>query len=118
MLTETPITHSDILLQARPIGGLRMLDGNEADDKIIAVLAGRRAVRRLARAGARCPTRWSNRLSHYFETYKLAPGATTKPIEIAHLFGRDEAHEVIRAARQDYGEKFGALQDQLAQALA
>jgi inorganic pyrophosphatase len=59
-----------------------------------------------------------HRLSHYFETYKTAPGATTKPIEISHTFGRDEAHEVIRAARLDYAERFGALQDQLSHALA
>ena len=40
VLTERPITHGDILVRARPIGGLRMIDGNEADDKIIAVLSG------------------------------------------------------------------------------
>ena len=32
VLTEKAITHGDILLRARPIGGLRMLDGVEADD--------------------------------------------------------------------------------------
>ena len=36
VLTEKTITHSDILMQAVPIGGFRMLDGNEADDKISA----------------------------------------------------------------------------------
>lgn len=117
VLTQTPITHSDILLQARPIGGIRLLDGNEADDKILAVLAGDGLYGGWFEL-AEVPNAVVNRLSHYFETYKLAPGATSKPIEIAHLFGRDEAHEVIRAARQDYGEQFGALQDQLAQALA
>ena len=40
VLTEKPISHGDILVQAIPIGGLRMLDGNEADDKIVAVLQG------------------------------------------------------------------------------
>ncbi|MDM8004249.1 MAG: inorganic diphosphatase, partial [Bacteroidota bacterium] len=38
ILTEKDITHGDILVLARPIGGFRMIDGNEADDKIIAVL--------------------------------------------------------------------------------
>ena len=38
VLSERPIAHGDILLQAVPIGGMRMIDGNEADDKIIAVL--------------------------------------------------------------------------------
>lgn len=117
VLTQTPITHSDLLLQARPIGGIRLLDGDEADDKIIAILVGDGLYGGYLEL-AEVPQAVVHRLSHYFETYKTAPGATTKPIEIAHTFGRDEAHEVIRASRQDYSARFGALQDQLAHALA
>ena len=40
VLTEKTVAHGSFFLQARPIGGFRMLDGNEADDKIIAVLDG------------------------------------------------------------------------------
>lgn len=117
VLTQNPITHSDILLQARPIGGIRMLDGNEADDKIIAVLEGDGLYGGYADLFD-VPKAVVNRLAHYFETYKLAPGATTKPIEITHLFGREESHLVITRAQEDYTEKFGALQKQLADALA
>ena len=42
VLTEKDISHGDVFLQARPIGGLRMIDGGEADDKILAVLSGDR----------------------------------------------------------------------------
>jgi len=38
ILTEKQIVHGDILVRARPIGGFRMIDGNQSDDKIIAVL--------------------------------------------------------------------------------
>jgi inorganic pyrophosphatase len=38
VLTEKEIAHGDILVKARPLGGFRMIDGNESDDKIIAVL--------------------------------------------------------------------------------
>src|SRR5438477_12451849 len=38
VLTERTISHGGFLLHARPIGGLRMIDGDEADDKIVAVL--------------------------------------------------------------------------------
>jgi inorganic pyrophosphatase len=38
VLTERPAAHGDFLARALPIGGLRMIDGNEVDDKIIAVL--------------------------------------------------------------------------------
>ncbi len=117
VLTQTAITHSDLLLQARPIGGIRLLDGNEADDKIIAVLEGDGLYGGWTDLDF-IPKAVINRLVHYFETYKLAPGATTKPIEITHLFGRDEAHTVIQAARDDYSDKFGPLQKQLADALA
>ena len=40
VLAEKFITHGDVLLPVTPIGGLRMIDGNEADDKIIAVARG------------------------------------------------------------------------------
>jgi inorganic pyrophosphatase len=40
VLSERSVTHGDILLQAIPIGGFRLLDGGEADDKIIAVMKG------------------------------------------------------------------------------
>ena len=33
VLSEKYITHGDILLEARPIGGLRLIDDHEADDK-------------------------------------------------------------------------------------
>ena len=38
VLTERTIAHGDIIASVRPIGGFRMFDGDEADDKIIAVL--------------------------------------------------------------------------------
>jgi inorganic pyrophosphatase len=40
VLTSRAVTHSDIILQAVIVGGFRMLDQGEADDKIIAVLKG------------------------------------------------------------------------------
>ncbi len=40
MLTDSPISRGEILLEARPIGGLRMVERGEADDKILAVLLG------------------------------------------------------------------------------
>ena len=38
ILTEKSMAHANFFLRARPIGGLRMIDGEEADDKIVAVL--------------------------------------------------------------------------------
>ncbi len=116
VLTQTVVSHPDILLQARPIGGLRMLDGNEADDKIIAVLNGDGLYGAWSDISD-IPKPVVTRLLHYFETYKLAPGAVEKPIEITHVFGRDEAHDVIRRAQEDYHELFGYLERALTAAL-
>src|SRR5258705_2002602 len=38
VLSEKSFAHGSFFLHARPIGGLRMIDGEQADDKIIAVL--------------------------------------------------------------------------------
>ena len=35
---SAPIARNEILVRARVVGGLQMVDGGEADDKIIAVL--------------------------------------------------------------------------------
>lgn len=112
MLAERPASHGDILVQARPIGGLRVLDRDEADDKIIAVLVGDAAYGAIDDI-AECPKPIVDRLHHYFETYKLAPGADTGPCEITHVYGRAEAHDVIRRAQQDYVDRFGSIADSL-----
>jgi inorganic pyrophosphatase len=107
VLTERPVSHGDILLQAIPIGGLRMIDGHEADDKIVAVLVGDSAYGGF-RDIADCPRAMVSRLVHYFETYKYAPGAHERPCEVTHVYGRDEAFDVIRRAQADYQGQFAA----------
>ena len=101
VLTEKEISHGDILVQAAPIGGLRMIDGNEADDKIIAVLSGD-AVFGSIKDIAECPAPLVDRLRHYFLTYKQGPDRAAHAVEITHVYGRDEAHDVIRTSAQDY----------------
>lgn len=114
VLAERAIPHGDLLLRARPIGGLRMIDGNEADDKIIAVLV-HDGVYNVWHDLQDMPKSLLDRLRHYFLTYKEVPGETLdKPkVEIPQVYGREESHHVIRLAQQDYLEKYG----QLAQAL-
>ena len=101
VLTEKEISHGDILVQAIPIGGLRMIDGDEADDKIIAVLSGDAVFGSFADI-AQCPAPLVDRLRHYFLTYKQGPDRAGHAVEITHVYGRDEAHDVIRTSAQDY----------------
>lgn len=105
VLSERAVTHGNIILPAIPIGGFRLLDRGEADDKIIAVMKGDEFYRQWSDVSD-CPASYINRLRHYFLTYKNLPG---EPIscEITDVYGRDEAHEVIRRSMADYQHHYG-----------
>lgn len=105
VLTERNITSGDIILEAIPIGGFRMIDKNEADDKIIAVMA-KDEIYSKWRDLSDCPEPIINRLRHYFLTYKNIPGESTAIVEIPETYGRLEAHEVINRSIKDYAKKF------------
>lgn len=107
VVSERPITRSEILLSARVIGGLPMLDGGEADDKIIAVLE-RDPVWAEVEEIAGLPSALVARLRHYFETYKLEPGLESA-ISVGPAYGRAHAEAVIQAAVVDYEAAFGAV---------
>lgn len=114
VLTEKTFSHGDFILRAIPIGGLRMIDRQQADDKIIAVMEGD-AIHGTWRSIHDCPAPLLARLQHYFLTYKQAPGST-QAVEIAEVYDREEAHEVIRRSRADYETHFASLRARIAQA--
>jgi len=116
VLTEKTISHGDILVQAIPIGGLRLIDGDEADDKIIAVMKGDAVYGGWHEIGD-CPERVVDRLKHYFLTYKHGPESEETQVEIAGVYGAEEAHEVIRRSQQDYAVHFAGIQSLLTSAL-
>lgn len=105
VLSERPINHGSIVLHARPIGGFRLFDGGEADDKIIAIL-----VKDPAYAGymdiSEVPQGIIDRLKHYFVTYKQTPDGSEPTCLISHTYGAEEAKEVIRRSIKDYKEAF------------
>ena len=107
VLTEKTIPHGDILVSAIPIGGFRMLDGNEVDDKLIAVLQNDTVYGKYNDI-SELPELIIERLKHYFLTYKDLPGKE-RDVEIAEAYGRDEALEVIRLSMDDYIHKFDKL---------
>ncbi|MCX6127533.1 MAG: inorganic pyrophosphatase [Proteobacteria bacterium] len=106
VLSERPISHGDLLLQAKPIGGFRMIDNGEVDDKIIAVLKDDPIYGDFEDIED-CPSKILARLKHYFLTYKDIPGeGGTKKIEIHSLYNRKEAQHVIDLAAADYAAAF------------
>ena len=109
VLEEKNIENGGILVQAIPIGGFRMIDKNEADDKIIAVMKGD-AIYGNYTDISQLSDSIINRLKHYFLTYKDMPGTGEKrKVEIAAVYGQAEACEVIQRSVTDYKNRFPAL---------
>ncbi len=115
VLTERQVTHGNILVSAIPIGGFRMIDGGEADDKIIAVMKGDE-VYSSWKDISDVPDSIVQRLKHYFMTYKEMPGSNEKSkCEIDETYDRAEALKVINASRKDYKKNFGNLEMNMSQ---
>ncbi len=100
IFTEKEISHGDVLVKARPIGGFRMIDGNEADDKILAIL-NNDALYGQYNDVTEMPEAIIKRIKHYFLTYKDMPGEE-RDCEITHVYDKKEAYEIIRRAMDDY----------------
>jgi len=114
VLTEKDFAHGDLFVSVRPIGGLRMVDHGQADDKIVAVLD-----QDISYGGIRsideCPQGVIDRLQHYFLSYKRPPGQPSRRqvVSIKSVYGRDEALEVIRRSMADYSAEFGTEDERL-----
>ena len=107
VLSERPITRNEIIVRARVVGGLQMVDNGDADDKIIAVLDND-YVYGSARDIADLPKVLVERLQHYFATYKLVPERPSS-VSIERVYGRDHAMKVVEDAIRDYEVSFGHL---------
>jgi inorganic pyrophosphatase len=105
VLSERAIARNEIIVRARVIGGLQMLDRGEADDKIIAILDNDFAWGE-ARDIGDVPAVLVERLHHYFLTYKMVPGQGGGA-RIKRVYGRAHALRVVRAAMADYQDHFG-----------
>ncbi|MBP9728005.1 MAG: inorganic diphosphatase [Candidatus Moranbacteria bacterium] len=101
LLTTYPL-FPGILVEARPVAVMRMIDGGEGDDKIIAV--------------PKHDPRWEEvqdlsqlnkhtikEIQHFFETYKTIDGKT---VEISGVEGREAAYEAVKKGLKLYVDKF------------
>ncbi len=106
VVTERVVVHSGFLVNARPVGGLRLLDRGEADDKIIAILEGD-PVFQTVKDLSDLPPGLVDRLRHYFLTYKEIPHENVeRHVEIADVYGAEVAHNVILESMADYKTAF------------
>ncbi|MEQ9462367.1 MAG: inorganic diphosphatase [Haliea sp.] len=110
VFTREPVAPA-ALIRVRPIGVLRMLDGGEQDDKLLAVpadavdptYAGIRDIGDL-------PEIELQRLQAFFSVYKQLP-AGRKQVELQGLGDRGVALEVTRAALRRFAAAAGAGAD-------
>lgn len=101
LLTTYPLA-TGILVEARPVAVMRMIDGGEGDDKVIAVPKNDprwEEVRDLADINKHT----IKEIQHFLETYKSIEG---KSVVISGVEGREQALEAVKKGLQMYREKF------------
>ncbi len=106
VVSERPIDRSEIAMQVRVVGGFQMIDGEEADDKIVAVLDVDPVWADVTEL-SELPKAMVDRLEHYFLTYKVLPGRSGD-VRIPLVYGASHARSVVEAAMGDYADLYGA----------
>lgn len=106
VLSERPIARAEVIVRARVVGGIPMIDAGEADDKIIGIMSDDPVFGDI-RDIEQVPAALVGRLTHYFSTYKLRPEAGS--VVVGAPYGRSHAEQVVAAALEDYRETFPAL---------
>ncbi|MEM1271010.1 MAG: inorganic pyrophosphatase [Bacteroidota bacterium] len=104
VISERPIARAEVIVNACVIGGLPMLDGEEADDKIIAILKDDPVFGHISNL-AHAPDELVGRLAHYFATYKLHPNAEHE-VRLGEPYPRSHAEKVVLAAIEDYADAY------------
>jgi inorganic pyrophosphatase len=105
VLSERPIDRTEVIMRARVVGGIQMIDDGEADDKIIAVLAAD-PIWADTNDLSEVPPSMVDRIVHYFASYKTLPGRESR-VSIPQVYGNEHAERVVSAAVEDYLEMFG-----------
>jgi len=104
VISERPINRPEVFLNARVVGGFQAVDRDEADDKIIGVLANDN-IWGTAQTLTDLPEVLIERLHHYFSTYKMTAGQAS-PMLITGTYGPEHAQRVVAAAMADYDEAY------------
>lgn len=105
VISERQINRAEVILNAHIVGGLQMVDNEEADDKIIAILDKDYVWEHVSDINE-LPDILIERLQHYFLTYKMQPGKSSEAV-IEQVYGRAHALNVVMAAMEDYDEEYG-----------
>ncbi|MCH2224912.1 MAG: inorganic diphosphatase [Crocinitomicaceae bacterium] len=88
------------IVSAKVIGVMRMLDGGEHDDKIIAVATNDMSVNHINDI-SELPEHFFKEIQNFFEDYKKLEN---KSVEVADFQNAEVAREVVRKSIEDYGK--------------
>lgn len=91
------------IVSAKVIGVMRMIDGGEADDKIIAVAEGDTSVNHINDI-SELPNHFISELKSFFEDYKKLEN---KQVVVEQFQNREIAEQILEKAIDDYKNKFG-----------
>jgi inorganic pyrophosphatase len=90
------------LVEATVIGAMRMLDGGEADDKIIAVATNDIGVNHYKDIDE-LPSHFQRELTSFFEDYKKLEN---KEVIVEDLQNKEVAQQILMKSFEDYNAKF------------
>ena len=90
------------LVEAYPIGVLKMIDGDEYDEKIIAISKQDPFLNEYQDI-TEVPSHISAEIMHFFEVYKQLEGKQTT---VDKIMGREEAERIIEECIDNYNKKF------------
>lgn len=90
------------IVSAKVIGVMRMIDGGEADDKIIAVAEGDPSVNHINDI-SELPQHFISEMRNFFEDYKKLENKT---VIVEEFQNKIIAQEIINQAIEDYKNKF------------
>ncbi|PUZ25981.1 inorganic pyrophosphatase [Chitinophaga parva] len=90
------------IIEAKVIGVMQMVDGGEADDKVIAVAANDMSVNHINDI-SELPQHFLEEMRHFFEEYKKLERKTVKVEEFQN---REKAQQIVLDAFKMYQENF------------
>jgi len=105
LLTTYPL-YPGILVEARPVAVIHMVDCGEGDDKIIAVPKNDPRFEEIQELED-INKHTIKEIQHFLETYKVIEGKT---VEIRGIEGREQAYEAVKKGLAMYQEKFPKAQ--------
>jgi inorganic pyrophosphatase len=104
LITTYPL-ETGVLVRVRPVGLMKMVDGEDSDDKIIGVPVGDKRfdeINNLSDLNSHSLKEYA----HFFETYKVLKG-TGNPVKVNGYLDKEAAKKAILRSVELYKEKFG-----------